>query len=567
MSTPQWWQDCLAYQIYPRSFADSNGDGIGDLEGARRKLDYLQDLGVGAVWFSPFFPSPLKDVGYDVSDYCDIAPEYGGLAAFDQFQKEARQRGIRVILDFVMNHTSDEHPWFQKSRRNRNAAHRDWYVWHDPRPDGSPPNNWESVFGGPAWEWDERTGQYYYHNFLKEQPDLNWHNPAVRAAMLDVVRFWLDRGVDGFRLDAVGTLFEADGLPDNDVPLTMMEAWQLNFQSPTGWSEEFGRKIRFQTDDPRVHEVMRELRALVDTYPGAVLLGESDDVRYYGRGADELHSVFNFGWTNIAEPNAERIRAMLKNRLPKLPAGAWECQTLGNHDRARAWGHIADGRHDAERYLACFALTFFLPGTPMIYYGEEIGMQDYYLTDPAQQRDNLGVWIYQSLLDQGHDSTSALRESQKLVGRDKCRTPMQWDSSPHAGFSSPEASPWLPLHPNYPQINVAAQLGQGDSIYEQFKTLTQVRRDYAPLRRGSFQLISNSGPVLAFWRKGGGQDCLVAINMSAEPQRACLGMARLRRLYSSSEGARRPGAAERSPAQYDLADLRLGAYEVFVGGV
>jgi alpha-glucosidase len=305
MEALKWWQRAVFYQIYPRSFADGNADGIGDFPGMTARLDYLRDLGIDAIWLSPHYPSPFLDCGYDISDFVDVGPEYGTLEDFTLFLHEAHARGIRVILDLVLNHTSDQHPWFVESRSSCNNPRRDWYIWRDSKDDG-PPNNWVSIFGGSAWERDPRTGQYYYHAFLKEQPDLNWRNPEVKRAMWDVVRFWLDLGVDGFRLDAIATIFEHPALPDHSLPLAPDEVVNANMLP----MEEYQQLMRFQIQQLGLHELMQELRALVDEYPGdRVLVGEDEDVAFHGTGDDELHLIFNFPLMRVERLSPAHIRA------------------------------------------------------------------------------------------------------------------------------------------------------------------------------------------------------------------------------------------------------------------
>ena len=382
MTQLRWWQQATFYQIYPRSFADGNGDGIGDFSGIIAKLDYLKSLNVDALWLSPHFRSPNADMGYDVSDYTDIGPEYGTMADFRRFLDEAHARGLRVVLDLVLNHTSDQHPWFIESRASRHSPKRDWYIWRDPAPDGGPPNNWCSAFGGSAWEYDPHTGQYYYHFFFKQQPDLNWRNPEVKQAMWQVVRFWLDQGVDGFRLDAIGTIFEHPDYPDHQSDLSqidMLRVWREN-RSPEAQQAlmvKFNKMFEHQFGQPDVHLLMKELRALMDTYLGdRVLIGEDDDIAYYGNGEDELHLVFNFPLMRTNRITPAWVRANQAERLRSLPPGAWPCNVLGNHDVSRMRSAFGDGQHDEEIARVNAALLLTLRDTPVIYNGEEIGMTD-----------------------------------------------------------------------------------------------------------------------------------------------------------------------------------------------
>jgi alpha-glucosidase len=337
MPTPPWWQDAICYQVYPRSFADGNADGIGDLPGLIEKLDYLKWLGVNALWISPFYPSAQVDWGYDISDYTQVHPDYGTLGDVEHLIVAAHQRGLRILLDMVLNHTSDQHGWFQESKSSRASPYRDWYIWRNGQ-NGGPPNDWESIFGGSAWTLDEATGQYYYHYFFPEQPDLNWRNPTVKQALFDAMRFWLDRGVDGFRLDAIGCLFEAEDLRNSDTPGArgVFENWEV-----------MKAKTRFQVNQPEIHPLLQAMRALIDSYGDRILLGETDDMALYGDGQTELHSVFNFSLSERLE--ADYLRQVLADRLAQLPPGAWECHTVGNHDRRRSYTFFSDGRHDELR--------------------------------------------------------------------------------------------------------------------------------------------------------------------------------------------------------------------------
>ncbi|NDJ75757.1 MAG: alpha-glucosidase [Chloroflexi bacterium] len=552
MIVPEWWQDAVGYQIYPRSFADSNGDGIGDLPGIIDKLDYLQRLGITVVWLSPFYPSPQFDVGYDISDYTDVNPEYGTLADFDRLLAEAHRRGIRIMLDCVMNHTSDEHPWFQESRSSRDSPKRDWYIWRDAR-HGGPPNNWESVFGGSVWTLDEATGQYYYHHFFARQPDLNWRNPEVRAAMYDVVRFWYARGVDGLRLDAIGALYEVEDLRDTDETRSMIELWMTVFENQQRDWDAFQKKIQHQVMQPETFQEMNRLRAVNDEFEERVLLAEAEDIEYYHNG---LHSVFNFDLTDVNELDADKIRAVLSERGAALPDGAWESNTIGNHDRTRSMSVFADGQHDRERMIVALAMVMFLRGTPMFYNGEEIGMRDWLITDPADFRDMLGVWAYETAQGLGFDDEQALHVA-NIVSRDKNRTPMQWENAPNAGFSPEGVRPWLAVNPDYAEgTTVVGHEVDPQALLHAFRELVQVRQNNVTLRRGDMELLEGTGPVLAFWRRHSEQTCLVALNMAAESAALNIDLpAGLRPVYSSQT---------HDGAQDTAQTVHLAPYEVFV---
>lgn len=526
MTHLKWWQTAVFYQIYPRSFADGNGDGIGDFAGMIDRLDYLQSLGIDAVWLSPHFPSPNADCGYDVSDYTGVAPEYGTLEDFRRFLEGAHQRGIRVVLDLVLNHTSDQHPWFIESRSSRDNPKRDWYVWRDPAPDGGPPNNWYSAFGGSAWELDPATGQYYYHFFFKEQPDLNWHNPAVKQAMWQAVRFWLDMGVDGFRLDAIGTIFENPAYPPQTAQLSqldMLRAWREN-RSPEeqqALMAEFTRMFEFQLGQPGIHELMKDLRAVLNEYPGdRVLIGEDDDPAYYGNGDDELHLVFNFPLMRTDRITPAWVRANQAERLGKLPPGAWPCNTLGNHDSARVKSAFGADQRD-DRWARIFAaLVLTLRGTPVLYNGEEIGMTDLLLERFDQLRDNQAVNLYRLAVSDGIPAEDAMAMAARMT-RDRSRTPMQWANAPNAGFSPAGVATWLPVNPNYVAgVNVADQDQSPGSLLNFYRRLLRLRRATPALLAGDYVPIHETAQdYLAFLRcdAASNQTCLVILNMSAQP--------------------------------------------------
>ena len=424
----EWWQRGIVYQIYPRSFSDSNADGTGDLTGIVNRLDYLADLGVDAIWISPIFPSPMADFGYDVSDYTNVDPLFGSLEDLDRLVQAAHQRSIRVLLDYVPNHTSDLHPWFVDSSRSRDAEKRDWYIWREPKPDGSPPNNWLSVFGGSAWELDPATGQFYYHSYLKEQPDLNWRNPAVSTAMLDVLRFWFDRGIDGFRIDALRQLIKDDQLRDNP-PRQARSAGRSPYESLVPL---------YTSDRPELLDIVSEFRRVADAYPERVLIGElylsiERLMAYYGVDGSGLHLPFNFHLILTAW-QAQAVGALIETYEAALPAGAWPNWVLGNHDRPRAASRVGG---DQARVAAVLLLT--LRGTPTLYQGDELGMQDVPIPAEAVQDP-----VERNLPGLG-------------LGRDPERTPMQWDASPNAGFTMPTVRPWLPLAADYATMNVAVQ--------------------------------------------------------------------------------------------------------------
>lgn len=518
MNTQPWWQQAVFYEIYPRSFADGNGDGIGDFLGLTARLDYLHDLGIDAIWLAPHYPSPFLDCGYDIANYTDVAPEYGSLHDFTAFLLAAHARGIRVVLDLVLNHTSDQHPWFIESRASLDNPKRDWYIWRDGR-DGGPPSNWASIFGGPAWTLDPQTNQYYYHAFLKEQPDLNWRNPDLKAAMWEVVRFWLDLGVDGFRLDAIATIFEHPDLPNHTLPLAAHDILDANaLDEPT-----YRQLLRWQLKQPGLHELLQELRTLVDSYPGdRVLVGEDEDLAFHGAANDELHLVFNFPLMRADRLTPQHISANQIERLAQLPAGAWPCNTLGNHDSPRAASSYGDGVHDAQLARLHIALLLTLQGTPFLYNGEEIGMTNLELARLDELRDTAAIHQYHKLVDtHGLPPQEALQATLAST-RDRCRSPMQWSDATNAGFCPPGVAPWLPVHPNHKAgVSVAAQVDDPASLLSFYRRLLHLRRTTPALLAGEYRALPAAGDaVLAFLRfdPSSRQTCLVALNFAEDSQ-------------------------------------------------
>jgi alpha-glucosidase len=484
-----WWQTGVIYQIYPRSFLDSNGDGVGDLRGITSKLDYLRWLGVDAIWLSPIYPSPMADFGYDITNYAAVHPLFGTLEDLDTLLHQAHQRDLKLILDFVPNHTSDEHPWFQQARSSRMNERRDWYIWHDPAPDGGPPNNWTSRFGGSAWQFDEQTEQYYLHLYDVKQPDLNWRNPQVRQAMFDVMRFWLDRGVDGFRVDALEVLLKDEQFRDNPVnPL-----WKPGDPFYTRLLEHY------VVDQPGMHDIMREMRALTESYSQRVLIGElylpvERLMPYYGEQLDEIHLPFNFQFVTIPTWEASTIRQAVEGYEAALPQEAWPNWVLGNHDRTRIATRV--GRVQA-RLTQMLLLT--LRGTPTCYYGDELGMQDVPLPR-ALMHDPLG---------KNHPEHS----------RDPVRSPMQWDGSANAGFCPAGVRPWLPIASDYQTFNVAAEQHDPRSSLMLTRALLDVRRSHPALTLGSYRSIEQeSATCFVYLRQHSDQRCLMALNFSAHDQ-------------------------------------------------
>jgi alpha-glucosidase len=492
-----WWKHALVYEIYPRSFQDSNGDGVGDLNGITSRLDYLKDLGVDAIWLSPIYPSPQVDFGYDISDYEQVDPQYGTLADFDRLEAESQKRGIRIIMDMVMNHTSDKHPWFIESASSKTNPKRDWYVWRDgtaPGP-GHPPNNWQSIFGHSAWQYDAKTGQYYYHKFYAQQPDLNWRNPDVQKAMFDSVRFWLDRGVAGFRLDAIPTLFEDPQLRDEEV-----------LQGTNAFGDPNLKDLR-TNNLPEVHDVLRDLRKLTDSYAGdRVLIGETylnnihELEEMYGLKQDELQLPMDMQVGFINKLNVGLFRSRIQDAESELPAGDQPLFVFDNHDNPRSIDRYGDGKHNLAIARIIATMLFTTRATAMMYYGEELGM----VTSTPQRvedvKDPIGVTGWP-----------------KEKGRDGERTPMQWDAGKNAGFST-AAMTWLPVAKNYKTVNVKVEEGEKASLLNWYKFLIAERRKNPALRDGSLTMLNTDNKnVLTYVRKGT-PNVVVALNFSAQPQ-------------------------------------------------
>jgi alpha-glucosidase len=478
-----WWQSAVIYEVYPRSFQDSNGDGIGDLDGIIQRLDYLVKLGVDAIWVAPIYRSPMADFGYDVADYCSVDPIFGTMRDFDRLLEEAHRRDLKLILDFVPNHSSDQHPWFIESRSSRENSKRDWYLWRDE------PNNWMSNFGGSGWEWDERTKQYYYHSFLKEQPDLNWRNPEVRTAMYDALRFWLDKGVDGFRVDVMWLIIKDDQYRDNPP----------NPQYGLGQSSGNSFLPVYNSNRPEVHDLVAEMRALIDSYPGRVLIGEiylplKDLMTYYGQDLKGANLPFNF--LLLQTPwNAQAVAQVISEYMGVLPPGAWPNWVLGNHDNAR----IATRVGVLQAAIAAM-LLFTLPGTLTIYYGEEVGMTNVLIPpedvqDPAE-KNQPGIGM----------------------GRDPERSPMMWDRSITAGFTC--GRPWLPLGEDHWTLNVEVEQGNEASVLNLYRRLIALRRAHSVLVVGVVRSLTVNRNLLSFERAANNKRLLIFLNFGNGPVQA-----------------------------------------------
>src|SRR5580698_5309808 len=481
-----WWRHGIFYQIYPRSFQDSNADGVGDIQGIVDRLPYLRALGIDAIWLSPIFPSPMADFGYDISDYVGIDPLFGTMDDFDALVAAAHAAALKIILDLVPNHTSDRHPWFVESRASRDNPRRDWYLWRDPKPDGTEPNNWLSEFGGSAWTFDDTTGQYYYHAFLAQQPDLNWRNHEVRAAIYDAMRFWLRKGVDGFRVDVIWHLIKDAEFRDNPPNPYFREGRPPHEKILT----------RYSTDQPEVLDVVAEMRRVVDEFDARVLIGEiylpiERLVAYYGNDLKGAQMPFNFALLSTLW-SARSIERIIADYEAALPAGAWPNWVLGNHDRPRVASRVGQ---DQPRVAAMLLLT--LRGTPTLYYGDEIGMHQVAIA-PDQVRDPF------------EKNVPGIG-----VGRDGCRTPMQWDATANAGFSV--SQPWLPLPDDYPHENVVNLQADARSILSLYQALIRLRKKWPQLVSGAYVPIAAQGDLLLYRRQGEGGAVVIALNLGGDP--------------------------------------------------
>ncbi|NRP36056.1 Oligo-1,6-glucosidase [Marinobacterium sp. xm-d-579] len=498
MSNNPWWKGGIIYQIYPRSYMDSNGDGIGDLPGITSKLDYIASLGVDAIWLSPFFKSPMKDFGYDVSDYCDVDPMFGTLDDFKALVARAHELGLKVMIDQVLSHTSDQHPWFTESRSNRTNPKADWYVWADPKPDGTPPNNWLSIFGGSSWQWDTQRQQYYLHNFLTSQPDLNFHNPEVFQANLDNMRFWLDLGVDGFRLDTVNLYYHSAGLENNPPhPEGMPYINSVDASNP------YVRQThQYDLSQPENLNFLKAMRDLLNEYDDRGMVGEigvdhTDPLQRmaeYTAGGDKLHMAYTFDLLS-SEHSADYFRQVITTF--KANAGdAWPCWAASNHDVKRSatrWGE----QEDPNQFpLVSMAMLMSLRGSVCLYQGEELGLPEADVPFEALQ-DPYGIEFWP-----------------EYKGRDGCRTPMVWDNSEQAGFS--HAKPWLPVDPRHLPLSVETQEQQNDSLLQKMRQFIQWRQQQPALIQGDIELIEETGEAFVFTRQSEEQSLLVAINMTSK---------------------------------------------------
>jgi len=535
MSSHPWWKTGVIYQIPVASFADSDGDGIGDLNGVLGKLDYLNDgtsssLGVNVIWLTPINPSPMRDFGYDVSDYRAVSGFFGSMADFDHLLAACHDRGLRLMTDLVLNHTSDEHPWFQESRSSRDNPKRDWYVWRDGRSPGKPPNRWLSVAEGSPWEFDDATGQYYYHAFLHFQPDLNWRNPDVRQEMLDVLRFWLDRGVDGFRLDLINFLYEDEQLRENPRKL--------------GWRPYFWQHHIYDRSRPESLEAARDLRRLSDGYADRALMGEvcsedrDDTVAYLSDGSDGLHLSFYLDFARISW-SAERFRESVGWLEDHIPADGWPCYYLNNHDLSRTFTRLGGGQHAEARAKVAAAMLLTLRGTPIIYAGEEIGMP-MSKVPRGVMKDPIGTKYWP--LSQG---------------RDGARTPMHWSSAPNAGFTS--GKPWLPVDPSHSDRSVQSQDGDPTSLLNWYRRVISLRAERPALQTGGYRALEDAPRgVYGYVRECEGEKLAVFLNFTAQSV-AFPGPS-----PEVADGAYKPLLSTHGDAAGDAARVRLRPHEVLI---
>jgi alpha-glucosidase len=533
-----WWKRAVFYEIYPRSYGDTNNDGVGDLNGITQHLDHLQLLGVDAIWITPCFPSPQIDFGYDVSDYRDIDPQYGTLADMDRLIAEGQKRGIKVVLDLVVNHSSNKHKWFQESKKSRDNPYRNYYVWRDGRAPGQPPNNWISLFGGPGWTYDKATDQWYHHFFYPEQPDLNWRNPKVEEEIFDVARYWYQRGVFGFRLDAVDTLFEVEDLRDNP-----------NDPGTNAYGDPNQRHVN-DSKLPEVHTALQNLRKVTDEYHGRVLVGETwtnkpeELTEYYGPSNNEVQMPMYFNMTTLNKLSPPDFREKIKV-IESNTVGGWPVYVLSNHDIRRHIDRYGDGKNNDKIARLMAALYLTLRGTPVMYYGEEIGMEN---NDPKRLEDVKDVigklgWP-------------------KEKGRDGERTPMQWDSTANAGFNR-GATPWLPVHENYTTKNVAAENNDPKSTLNWYRGLIRLRRAEPAFYEGTYvPLLEQDANVLAFKRKAKLDAAIVLLNMSGEAQKVSLPAG-----AAGRGSARTLLASDGSQGNVNLANVTLEPFGVLIVAV
>ncbi len=514
-----WWKEAVVYQIYPRSFQDSNGDGIGDLNGIRQRLDYLKLLGIDVIWLSPICKSPNDDNGYDISDYQEIMSEFGTMEDFEHLLREAHERGIRILLDLVVNHTSDEHPWFLESRRSRENPYRDYYIWREGKEDGSCPNNWGSCFSGSAWEYDSETKMYYLHLFSKKQPDLNWENPRVRDEVFDMMDWWCRKGIDGFRMDVISMISKDPALPDGEVSNGL-----------------YGDFTPYSVHGPKVHDYLKEMNRRVLSKYDLMTVGETAGVtieeakRYAGEGEEELNMVFHFEhvdssgefgkWTD-QKTELRILKGILSKWQTELENSAWNSLYWDNHDQPRAVSRFGDDREEYRELSAKMLATclHMMKGTPYIYQGEELSMTNYPFEDMTEFKDIESINAYKELVGEGHVTHECMMDYLRFKSRDNARTPMQWDDKEQAGFTS--GTPWLSVNPNYREINAARQIDDPDSVFSYYRKLIALRKKHDVIVYGTYQLIlPEDSHIFAFVRTLEKEQVLVLCNFTDQEVKA-----------------------------------------------
>ncbi len=517
----KWWKEAVVYQIYPRSFMDSNGDGVGDLAGITGKLDYLKLLGIDVIWLSPIYKSPNDDNGYDISDYRDIMEEFGSMEDFDRLLSEAHSRDIRIIMDLVVNHTSDEHQWFVESKKSKDNPYRDYYIWREGKAEGLRPNNWGACFGGPAWEYDEETGMYYLHLFSPKQPDLNWENQKVRDEVFEMMDWWCQKGIDGFRMDVISMISKNQSFPDG----------KLN----GGVYGDFGP---YAIHGPKVHDYLKEMNERVLSKYDLMTVGETAGVtveearKYAGENEKELNMVFHFEhvegdgeigkWTDKKQ-ELLRIKKIFSKWQTELADCAWNSLYWDNHDQPRAVSRFGNDSSQYRELSAKMLATclHMMKGTPYIYQGEELGMTNFPFQEMSQFRDIESINSYKELVDGGVVGHDKMMSYLRCKSRDNARTPMQWNRNIHAGFTT--GTPWIEVNPNYDQINAENEVADSDSVFHYYKKLIELRKEYDIIVYGSFELIMDDDPeIFAYVRRLGNKKLLTLCNFSDEELEVCI---------------------------------------------
>ena len=547
-----WWKEAVIYQIYPRSFMDSNGDGIGDLQGIISRLDYLKYLGIDVIWLSPVYQSPNDDNGYDISDYQDIMDEFGTMADFDELLAAAHERGIKIVMDLVVNHTSDEHRWFVESRKAKDNAYRDYYIWREGKDGQTPPNNWGSCFGGPAWQYDGETGMYYLHLFSKKQPDLNWDNPKVREEVFDMMTWWCDKGIDGFRMDVISMISKTEEMPDGEV------------------HGMYGSFDPYCVHGPNVHKYLREMNEKVLSKYDIMTVGETAGVtteqakQYAGEDAHELHLVIQFEhvegdgkygkWTDEKIPLI-RLKKILSRWQTELYGKAWNSLFWDNHDQPRAVSRFGDDRPQYREMSAKMLATclHMMQGTPYIYQGEELGMTNYPFQSPEEFRDIESINAYREWCEEGPVPHETFWSCITFKSRDNARTPVQWDDSPQAGFTTGE--PWIAINPNYTQINAKAETADPGSVFHYYKKLIALRKAYPVIVYGRYELLMEDDEDLYVYTREMDEEKLLVVCSFCDHETG---------FTIPDEFAKASCLISNTDGNYDRAEITLKPYEAFV---